>query len=181
MTQLKSTCWVAGCRSTSACPCSQASPMPKASPSAPKQENFLRWKRRSPIEANWCSSIMPTVAAAFAFRERGPISEMLRTLLPCCPMASIRYHGAPADLRDIPLGTDAARPGFFAARPEDFRCAGIASRQPERKSPAIRWHRHRHLPKTTFFCSKMNRAIAFASRQSLEAEGSRRHQGQQRA
>ncbi len=48
---------------------------------------------------------MPIVAAVCGFKEQELISAILRIRSPCCRMESFVITGAPADLRDIPLGT----------------------------------------------------------------------------
>jgi hypothetical protein len=42
------------------------------------------------------------------------------------PYAIVRYHGAPADLRDIPLGTVLHVRAFLPPDPKDLRRAGLA-------------------------------------------------------
>ena len=69
---------------------------------------------------------MPTVAEAFGFKAKAPTFATLRILLPCCPYGVIRYHGAPADLRDIPLGTVIHVRGFLPPDPAISVSSGAA-------------------------------------------------------
>ncbi len=80
------------------------------------------------------------------------------------PYGVIRYHGAPADLRDIPLGTVMHVRAFLPACPQAFLCAGVAGQQQGERRGALSWHRYR--------TGREPRAPLRRRAQSLPARGS---------
>ena len=109
-------------RSTSACPCSRIPPKVKANPSDPKQGSSPRWKSAHSYRgelvfvdhANRRGSLRVQGAGQY-FRNAPHPFAML-------PYGVIRYHGAPADLRDIPLGAVLHVRAFLPPDPKLSAC-----------------------------------------------------------
>ena len=139
-----------------------------------KQEDFPRWKRRTPTGANCLRGSCQSP------RQHPCASDEVISIHPPHPFAMlpygiVRYHGAPADLRDIPLGTMMHVRPFFRRTRNSPPCRFCRSTTERKDGNARRGSR----PPRTTSCSRRRTQPLPARGKGLEAAGSgiRNNQG----